>query len=304
MPQGSVAHVGRDEAQRNWEAAYQAALVQDVLAVFTRRSPDLLAFDEVRKRLRLDQKNYTGLQEIEMNRIRGSVGRYQDFTSTFLPRRSELRERWLRLDGLAQTKGLPPIEVYQVGDAYFVLDGNHRVSIARRLGSRTIHAHVWEFPTPVGLSADADLEEVLIKSERIEFLERTRLDETRPDHAIVLTAPGYYPEMIYQIGLYQQALEYIDGEPFTYQQAAAAWYDMLYTPIVQIIQERCVLERFPGRTEADLFIWLWRYNQDLRAKDRGVHFAKAADDLARPGLLRPLARFWEHLMGLLKKKRG
>jgi hypothetical protein len=297
VPQHSLLQVGRAEAERDWEAAHSAAIIQDILAVFGRGSPDLLPFEEVRKRLRLYQKNYKGVQDIELNRIRGSVGRYQDFTGTFLPRTSDLRERWQRVGALAHTRGLPAIEVYQVGEAYFVLDGNHRVSIARQLGSDTIQAHVWEYPTQMGLSADADLEELIIKSEFMEFLERTRLDKSRPGHGIVVTVPGSYPEIAYQIALYQRALEEIDGEPFTYEQAAEAWYDILYTPAVQIIKERGVLERFPGRTEADLFVWVWRHNQQLRAHHRGMHLSKVADDLARPGFLRALSRFWGWLRG-------
>jgi hypothetical protein len=190
--------------------------------------------------------------------------------------------------------------VYQVGEVYFVLDGNHRVSIARQLGSDTIHAHVWEYPTPVGLSADADLDEVIIKAEYLEFIERTQLNRTRPDHNIKVTAPGRYPEIAYQIALYQRVLEQIDGEPFTYEQAAEAWYDMLYTPIVQIIQEHGILERFPGRTEADLFIWVWRYNKELSDQHRKRGIVGAADDLAQPRVLRVLSRLWKSIKSWLK----
>jgi hypothetical protein len=301
VPHQGYLYVSQAESQKDWEAAHSAAIIQDVLAVFGRGTPDLLPFEEVRKRLRLHQKYYKGLQDIELRRIRGSVGRYRDFTGTFLPRMGDLRERWQRVGALAHTRGLPPIEVYQVGEAYFVLDGNHRVSIARQLGSDTIQAHVWEYPTPIGLSADADLDELIITAERMEFLERTQLDKTRPGHNIIFTAPGRYPEIAYQIGLYQGVLEQIDGEPFTYEQAAEAWYDMLYTPAVQIIQQRGILERFPGRTEADLFVWVWRHNQQLRARRRGAHLSTVADDLARPGWQKALSRLWEVLTGWLRR---
>jgi uncharacterized ParB-like nuclease family protein len=66
----------------------------------------------------------------------------------------------------------PPIDVDQVGKPYFVLDGNHRVSVARQHGFESIEAYVSEFPTPYGLGPAADLDELLIRSEQIEFLER------------------------------------------------------------------------------------------------------------------------------------
>ena len=287
-------------AQRDWERARQAAILEEILGAFSPGSVDLLSFEDVKRRLRLGQKNYKGLQDIEISRIRGSVGRYRDFTRTFLPRREDLRERWQRVDAVAVSRGYLPIEVYQVGEAYFVLDGNHRVSVARQNGASTIQAHVWEFPTPAGLSAQADLDELLIKAEYADFLEHTRLDETQPDLDIQFTAPGHYRELEYQIALYRQVLEKIDGEPISYPEAAAAWYEMIYTPAVQIIQQRGILKRFPGRTEADLFIWVWQHHKELKA--RGIaSLSQAADEVARASS--PLRRLWERFTGWLRRGR-
>jgi hypothetical protein len=253
------------EARRNWAQARQEAVIQEVMSVFSRRPTGLLSFDEVKNRLRLMQKNYRGIQDIELDRIRGSVGRYRDFTSTFLPRYDQMRERWERVSRVALSQGVPPIEVYQVGEAYFVLDGNHRVSIARQANIKTIQAHVWEFVTPFGLSADADLDELIIKAERADFLECTHLDRLYPDQNIVFTTPGHYRELECQIEGYRQALEQIDEMPFSYEEAVKAWYDMIYTPAVQIIRERGVLGRDPNRNEDHLIIWVLKNTQDQRA---------------------------------------
>ena len=83
-----------------------------------------------------------------------------------------MRKRWVRVDAAMQVGKTPPIEVYQVGESYFVLDGNHRVSIARQRGLGTIEAYVCEFPTPIGLSPEADIDELLIKSEWVDFLDK------------------------------------------------------------------------------------------------------------------------------------
>jgi hypothetical protein len=286
----------RVKASHDWEQARRRASIEDMMAFFSSRSTDLLPFEEVRKRLRLSQKHYKGLHEIPLDQIRGSVGRYLDFTQTFLPRKESMRGRWERVNAVSMTMGLPPIEVYQVGEAYFVLDGNHRVSIARQNKVSTIEAHVWEFPTATGLSADADLDEVLVKAEYMDFLETTQLDKTRPEQSIILTEPGGYRALAYQIELYRQALEKIDGEPITCQDAAAAWYDMLYTPAIQIIEQHGVLERFPDRTEADLFNWVWRHHQELQAQ--GINsLAEAADSLKPPFR----QRLWQALTGWLQK---
>jgi hypothetical protein len=139
----------RYQSQEDWERAHKGVMVQKVVCAIKNCPVDLIPFEEVRSRLHLSQKIYRGLQNIELSHIRGSVGRYTDFTSTFLPRRWHMRERWERVKLLAQNRGLPPIKVYQVGDVYFVEDGNHRVSVAMQDGQKTIEAYVWEFINPV-----------------------------------------------------------------------------------------------------------------------------------------------------------
>lgn len=222
---------------------------------------DLIPFEEARQLLHLNQKIDRGLQEVELNQIRGSVGRYHDFTSAFLPRRDNLRQRWQRVRSVSLTQGLPPIELYKVGQAYFVIDGNHRVSIARAEGMETIDAYVCEYVSLVELSDEADLDEVLCKAEYAEFLRRTKL---QPKQEILFTVPGQYMEIEYQIQSVQQSLEVDRGEPVSFEEAAALWYREIYTPTVQEVRDSGVIERFPGRTEADLFIWMWRREHDLQ----------------------------------------
>jgi hypothetical protein len=289
------------EAGKSWHRARQAAGIEAILDVIRTRSHDLLPFDEVQKSLRLSSKSYRGLQDIPLAQIRGSVGRYRDFTGTFLPKKEELGERWKRVSMVASTIGIPPIEVYQVGEAYFVMDGNHRVSVATQNAQGTIQAYVWEFVTPVGLSSTADLDELLIRAEYTEFLDHTRLDKLRPEQKIEFTTPGRYRELEYQIVMYRQILEQIDGEPATYEDAVTAWYDMVYTPAVQIIQERGTLERFPGRTEADLFIWVWRHRQDLQQSGEATSLARIADELPQEGLRGTVSRLWQWLGRWLRR---
>jgi hypothetical protein len=251
------------ESQEKWARARRGVLVQKVVCTFKKGSVDLIPFEEVRTRLHLTQKYCRGLEDIELERIRGSVGRYGDFTSAFLPRRDHLRQRWERVNRMVSTQEMPPIEVYQVGDAYFVVDGNHRVSNARQEGMKTIAAYVWEFVTPVGLSAEADLDEVIIKSEYVEFLNKTHLDKLRPGQEIIFTSPRRYRELECLITMFREALEETQGEEISYEDALLLWFDMVYRPAVHEIKKSGLLERFPGRTEADLFIWMWEHQQRL-----------------------------------------
>jgi hypothetical protein len=290
--------IARTEARKNWDRARQHAIFEELLALISGRQDSLLSFDEVQARLRLRHSNYRGLQDIPIDRIRGSVGRYRDFTRTFLPRSNTMRDRWERVNKIALTRGFPPIEVYQVGEAYFVLDGNHRVSIARQAGMPSIQAHVWEFDTPVGLSADADLDELMIKTEYREFLASTGLDASRPEADIEFTTPGRYRELEYQIALYRSALERIDGELISFQEAAARWYDMVYTPAVQIIDQHGLLDEFPDRTEADLFIWVWRHHRELQ-QHGPISLEDAAEDVKRQASRPLLSRVWGAVTGFL-----
>ncbi len=287
----------REEAMKEWDRARQAARFEELIGMLTfRGTGGLLPFEEVRKSLRLTQKNYAGIDEVPLDRIRGSVGRYRDFTATFLPRTKGMRERWISVGALVGARGAPPVDLYRVGDAYFVLDGNHRVSIARQLGAKTIEAHVWEFPTPAGLSAHANLEEVVIRAEYADFLNQTGLKRLRPEAEILFTAPGGYREISYQITYYQQVMSEIDGEPFSYDDAVMAWYDLIYAPAVQIIQKKGLLDNFPNRTEADLFIWVWQNHQDL--KKTGSKTLGSTADLLKKQEMRWLSR----LISWLKRK--
>jgi hypothetical protein len=123
---------------------------------------ELLSFEQVRERLGLLSRRQRGLQDIPLDRIVGSVGKYREFTRSFLPSDKGLKRRWKNVYAAAlDTQGLPPIDVYQVGDVYFVNDGNHRVSVARQFGAKTIEAYVTEFLSPDARTIDADLDRLM-----------------------------------------------------------------------------------------------------------------------------------------------
>ena len=117
--------------------------------------------------------------DIPLDKIRGSVGRYRDFNSSFLPRKNDMQERWSRVYAMANgMMGLPPIDVYQVGDVYFVRDGNHRVSVSKEMGAKTIQAHVTELSSPVPFYAGMSDREIDEASAYATFLEETGLSRT------------------------------------------------------------------------------------------------------------------------------
>jgi len=269
-------------AVQDFRRLRRQADVERLLAGLSGRSADLLPFEEVRQKLRATAVSERQLREIPLDAIVGSVGRYHDFTRSFLPRRDSDESRWARvLLASNDLSGLPPIDVYQLGDAYFVVDGNHRVSVARQNGATTIQAYVTPFRSRVPITPDFRAADLIIRAEQAAFLEQTCLDEARPGADLTLTEAGGYQilrEQIYVHGYYQE-LEL--GRPVSFEEAAASWYDNVYMPAVQIIRERGLLRDFPGRTETDLFLWLSEHRAELAAQlGWEVSAERAAADLA------------------------
>lgn len=262
-------------AVRDFQRARKEAALQQVLARLRGKSDSLLCYDDVRRQLRVTGKPIErGLQEISLDRIVGSVGRYQDFTRSFLPKKDSDEERWARvMAAVTDMTGMPPIEVYQVGEAFFVRDGNHRVSVARQLGSKTISAYVTEVETRVPLTADDDPDEIICKARYAEFLEKTNLDKLRPEADLLMTFCGQYPVLLGQInaeccllGDSSAALTTgfgLECEGEDWETAVARWYDGVYLPVVKIIRELGVMRRFPERTETDIYVLLSERREEL-----------------------------------------
>jgi len=253
-------------ALEDFHEARQRADLQEVLARLTGKSNELLSYEEVAQKLRLAARTERGLQSIPVKAIVGSVSRYADFTRTFLPRRTEDKERWVGVktafSDLTGT-GMPPIEVYKVGDVYFVLDGNHRVSVARQEGWPHIEAHVIEVQTNIPLTPDIQPDDLIVKAEYADFLEQTGLANLRPDVELSLTAPGQYAKLQEQIQVHRYFLVQDQQRQVTYQEAAADWYDQVYTPVAEAISERGLLRWFPNRTATDLYLWVSEHRQAL-----------------------------------------
>lgn len=265
-----MTNVFREEASREWDQARRKAFWMKLRAFLTGKDIQLRDFNYISSQLHLRNPRYRGLQDIPLNKIVGSVGRYYDFIDSFLPVTKEMESRWERIAALylnPVSSSVPPIEVYKVGDSYFVKDGNHRVSVANQLGLPTIEAFVWEYPPPVeGLSPDADIDTMLLEMEKQDFFEDTQLDKLRPNHNIRVTLPGGYRELQDQIAGYRKILSEIDGVEVSHEDGVTGWYDLYYEPSVQIIEQSGILEHYPQRTATDLFIWVHRQRERLEER--------------------------------------
>jgi len=245
-----------------FQSLQQRVFWQEKLSQLTGRKSELLNFEDIRSRLNLRAEHHKGIRDVPLANIIGSVGRHQDFTATFLPKSRTQGQRWSRIYALAHSQqGLPPVDLYQVGDVYFVRDGNHRVSVARQLGAATIEANVVDLPTTVPLRPGMTARDLEAAEAYVFFLDETGLERAVPKHEpIELTAPSRYHELMGHIFLHQRVLENLQGKPIPTEEATADWYHTLYHPAIKLIRKYDVLElvkkRKAPRTEADLFLWL------------------------------------------------
>ena len=107
------------------------------------------SFHDLQNALRAHNRVRRGIRVVDTDKIVGSVGRSKDFDRRFLPLRASTGERWKRVDvAFHRGEDLPPVTLYKLDGAYFVLDGNHRVSVARFHGLRALEAEVTEFLPP------------------------------------------------------------------------------------------------------------------------------------------------------------
>jgi len=262
-------------ALRDFQQARKQAVMQQILSRLRGKASELLCFDQVRQQLRSTGITIKhGLQEIPLDKIVGSVARYDDFTRSFLPKRGTDEERWAGVKAaVIDMVGMPPIEVYQVGNAYFVQDGNHRVSIARRLETKTISAYVTEVKTRVPLTADDDPNEIICKSYYADFLEKTNLDKLHPESDLLMTFCGQYQVLLDQIETEHTLLinNRISSKASNLRDKAVKdWYAHVYLPVIHIIRELGVLHRFSERTEADMYVLLSERQAELE-EDLGWH---------------------------------
>jgi uncharacterized ParB-like nuclease family protein len=265
-----------------FSAARRRAFVQDMLAELSGRPDDLLSFAEVQEQLHLSEPPQDiSLEEIPLDKIVGSVGRYKDFNRAFLPRGPIDPERWARIDRLRRHTALPPIDVFKIGDVYFVQDGNHRVSVARARGDKVIRARVVEIPIRVPLGPDTSPDDLILKSGYTEFLEKTSLDRTCPEQRIELTRAGGYRRLLQHIEVHQFYMGLRSRHYPSLDEAAADWYLSVYLPIVERIRASRILARFRGRTEADLYLWIAENRARLQMQYGGTAVAQeAVDDFA------------------------
>ena len=279
-------------AQEDFDAARFRAFRRAIQAALTRRGRQLVPVESVLQAAGAEGRSFAGVQDIPLDRIVGSaagIAKSGDFDRAFLPATRRSRDRWTRIyRAMVEGDELPPIDVYKVGDGFYVIDGHHRVSVARSLGRDVLPARVVEVKTraPVGLDVDAD--HLLRAAEYANFLEFTQLHRTRPAARLECSRLGRYDQILTHILGHQYFLGLERGQAVSVVEAAASWYDNVYLPIVEVIRKHDVLQHLKGWTEADLYVEITRRWLELSqaGKAAGPHAA------LRELLQEDVARHW------------
>jgi hypothetical protein len=239
------------DAQDDFMRARRRAAAARMARFLSRERGDIdviLPYAEVVEALGFVSSGDVGLRVIPLDSIVGTVDRTSGFDRSFRPTTSRVRPRWERI-AAAMRRGepMPPISVYRIGDAHFVRDGHHRVSVARALGLGDIEAFVTEVRTRVGADRTLRMSDLPVKSSERLFFERVPLSREARARVHLTDGERYaaFAEGVEAWGfrLMQDRAEHIDRA-----HVARVWFEREYAPVVEMLREAGMLG---SGTEAD-----------------------------------------------------
>ena len=240
--------------------------------------PGLVALDEVRRRLRLTGQHVLGVHPIEVARIVGSLDRTADFDRDFRPRLRRSAERMAGIEAAFPEGDVPPIEAFEVGGAYFVSDGHHRVALARQRAATYIDADVTRLETNYAIGRDVDVRQLVHTQQQRILLQESGLAKARPDAVVEFSRPGGYPELLELIKAHGYDMARRRGALPEPAEVAADWFDTVYAPGVEVLRRESLPQAYTYKTDADLFLCVYQRRRALRATAPDADFTAAARD--------------------------
>lgn len=257
---------------------------------------ELLPLEEVQRRLRAFEQTYEGVRAIPIEKIVGTSDRGREFDKEFLPRTPEARQRWRRVEQAFPEGTFPPIVAYELEGTYFVVDGHHRVGVAKQRGAEYIDAEVTRLRARYKMPEDADIGQIILAEQQQLFMDDSGLARVRPDAEILFSQPMGYPELLELIKTHGYHVMIDRGEVVPIEEVAADWYDWIYVPAIEAIRSEGLPEVFEGWTEADMFLWVWQRRRalfpelgvmTLQEAARHAREAKGKSSGLKPRRLRP-----------------
>jgi hypothetical protein len=218
----------------------------------------ILPFEEVVQALGQIGQRRLGQEVITLDSIVGTVDRSREFDRRFRPTTQRVRPRWERI-AVAQRRGegMPPIDVYRIGDMHFVKDGHHRVSVARALGHKDINAYVTEILTQVGANREIRLSDLPLKSHERLFYERVPLPADARAR-IELSDEWRYAALAEAVEAWGFRAIQDRGEVMSRAEVALSWFKDEYEPVIELLEEADLLGH-GTQTEAYMRVSHLRY---------------------------------------------
>jgi hypothetical protein len=282
MPTARRTGLAGVDAQDDFLRARRRQMLARASRVLTRERGDvdvILPFDEVVEALGRVGEHELGLQVVALDTIVGTTDRLSGFDRQFRPTSARMRGRWERI-AAAMHRGepMPPISLYRVGEAHFVRDGHHRVSVARALGWRVMDAYVTDVRTRVGAGRDLRLADLPMKSHERLFRERVPLSPERAER-VVLSEPSNYGSLAEGVEAwgFRQMQEL--GDLLDRGQVAEQWFDNEFEPVVELLRGAGLMDG--GGTDGDAYHRLacrryeltrsWEWSEDVIEALRADH---------------------------------
>lgn len=246
----------------------------------------LLDLDSIINNLEHTHLENRGVEAIPIDKIVGSLGRYQDFSEEFLPHTVHTDARYESIkQAMLAGKMFPPIKVYQIFDRYFVIDGHHRVTAAKKeLNAAAIDAEVTEVHFALDLSPDKKYiyntekaKDFLIMLEEDAFQIKTSLRNGVLIHPLKVTDLTSFAKLYEEILDFRRSYNGGGLAKKAVINASYLWYEKRFLPSVKIILEEGLLHLFPNRTYTDLYLWIQQHKYYLSQQaghDVGFDFTK------------------------------
>ena len=235
----------------------------------------LVDFGTIEKNIQKYKLKNRGIEAISTDKIVGSLGRYNDFSKNLLPNRGDMGIRYESIKkGMLGGVIYPPIKVYQVLDNYFVIDGHHRLMVAKNVfNAKYIDAEVLEINFDFEISPNKtysystdSARSFLIKLEELFFQVKTNLSNAVIKYPLKVTELKSFGKIYEEIENYRNSYNKGQFQKLPIIYAAYHWYEHRFLPAVHIIEEEDVLRGFPNRTYTDLYVWIQQHKYYLSQK--------------------------------------
>ena len=132
---GNTIHI---TATKAFNQVYSRAKLAAFIAKFFHRSNQL---EILASQPLTSSRSNNRIISVPIRQIKGTLGRSEDFDSSFSPLNERSRNRWISVaTAYLLNIPLPAVELVQVGQAYYVRDGHHRISVAKAFRQEVIDA--------------------------------------------------------------------------------------------------------------------------------------------------------------------